>query len=869
MKRTPISASGPLRAARLAVLVLALGATPTAIAALGGGAAPAERSADSLRAVGFKLHGRLGYARTLRHLPRRSSVDRARDEEEFGEVNPELPGPPDAKGAARPKPPAVVNAAGAPKLDRLRRSDAPNPPHPRIADRSKRTPQATTSAAQVASSGTDFTIWRNMPLTPGSGNTLIVSEPTVANDRNGILVTGNKFAAISGDNGITWSYVDPRTMFPTKDGWDNEGGFCCDQIALAVDRGSYSLIFWLQQYYEDPANGEGLLRLVVYQGRKELLDQAGNQSDFCAIDIRPRDFNAGFPRNAWFDFNNMSATKKYLYISSKVERSDGPNDATFLDGLVWRIPLDQLDDADRCDGGRATRTDFSGQAWTGDAAGFNPTLVQQDPSHTTMFWASHCFDDRDVDKNENQCNDKSQINVTKVTDSETEVDIYKREISKFQITDRGDGSCPTSGGGDPCERMTDVILTGYRSGGEVGWFWNVAQGDGFPYPHVRGAQFDTDKVKLIDEPDLWNRDHAVIYPSVGVDSGGDIAITTYTAGGGSFIEARAALVDGVGSDDDWTLTNHLIVRSSSGVSASPTTGKGRWGDYQAVRPYGGCPGTWAAAVVSMQGGIANDNAEPRFAWFGRAGDGCPDLAVVSLGVLPLTIDSGDQIFIGETTRNIGSGTAGASTTRFYLSRDADKSRDDILLGGAVSVGSSGAGVSSGQLTAATVSGAGFGTFYLIGCADDLGQVDEIANADNCLTATDTILVRPTVTATPNQVDVTSVTSASQVAELGSKLTVTSRLAAPSATSGPQTVSYYLSPTPSASGHIRKLGELSVPGLRSGRTNVQASLRMPGKVSARRQFLIVCMGRTAAPDRCVPSRTPLFTIAATPRKARTK
>ncbi len=116
----------------------------------------------------------------------------------------------------------------------------------------------------------------------------------------------------------------------------------------------------------------------------------------------------------------MSATKKYLYVSSKVQRSDSANKDTFLDGLVWRIPLDQLDDGDRCTGGRATRTDFSGQAWTGDAAGFNPTLVQQDPSHTTMFWASHCFDDRDVDKNENQCNDKSQINITKVADDETE-----------------------------------------------------------------------------------------------------------------------------------------------------------------------------------------------------------------------------------------------------------------------------------------------------------------------------------------------------------------------------------------------------------------------------------------------------------------
>ena len=643
IKRIPKARSGSRRTTKVAAAATALCALAAGVASLGSAAGPAgtDHPVRGLRAVTFTLHGRLGYAHLLRRLPRVAARDREQDENDFGEVNPELPGPPPGTGRSAPRPPALVDAPGRPKLDRQRRSDVANPPHPPITPHAeKRTMQAT--AIHARSSAGDFTIWRNWPLAPGTGNTRIVGEPTVANDRNGVIVTGNKFAAISGDNGFTWSYVNPRTMFPAKDGWDNEGGFCCDQIALAVDRGSYSLIFWLQQYYKDPTNGEGLLRLVVYQGRKELLDQVGNQSDFCAIDIRTRDFNAGFPRNTWFDFNNMSATKKYLYVSSKVQRSDSANKDTFLDGLVWRIPLDQLDDGDRCTGGRATRTDFSGQAWTGDAAGFNPTLVQQDPSHTTMFWASHCFDDRDVDKNENQCNDKSQINITKVADDETEVQIYKREISKFQVTDRGDGSCRLPDGSNPCRRMKDVVLTGYRAGSELGWFWNVGQGDGYPYPHVRGARFDTGKVKLIDEPDLWNSSHAVMYPAVGVNPAGHIAITTYTAGGSDYVQARAALVDGVAPDNDWTLTNHLIIDSTSGISVDPTTGKGRWGDYEAVRPYGGCTKTWAAAVVSMQGGTENDNAEPRFAWFGREGDGCPDLAVVSLGALPLSVHAGDE-----------------------------------------------------------------------------------------------------------------------------------------------------------------------------------------------------------------------------------
>jgi hypothetical protein len=141
----------------------------------------------------------------------------------------------------------------------------------------------------------------------GAGVTSITGEPSVANDRNMLLFTGNAHAAVSSDNGITWQYINPADT----DLWPNsDGGFCCDQVAYAVPRGGYALVLWLLQYRNDgatrPTDGtNGRLRLAVFQGRNEL-SQAGNlanevieQADFCTVDFKPSDF--GFVTNSYFD----------------------------------------------------------------------------------------------------------------------------------------------------------------------------------------------------------------------------------------------------------------------------------------------------------------------------------------------------------------------------------------------------------------------------------------------------------------------------------------------------------------------------------------------------------------------------------------
>src|SRR4029434_1262376 len=76
---------------------------------------------------------------------------------------------------------------------------------------------------------------------------------------------------------------------------------------------------------------------------------------------------------------------------------------------------------------------------------------------------------------------------------------------------------------------------------------------------------------------------------------------------------------------------------------------------------------------------------------------------------------------------------GSSTTRYYLSPDTMKDAADLLLTGARSVDSlaQSAG-SSGSVQVTIPPDAPAGSFYLLACADDLGDNLEDDETNNCL-----------------------------------------------------------------------------------------------------------------------------------------
>jgi hypothetical protein len=131
---------------------------------------------------------------------------------------------------------------------------------------------------------------------------------------------------------------------------------------------------------------------------------------------------------------------------------------------------------------------------------------------------------------------------------------------------------------------------------------------------------------------------------------------------------------------------------------------------------------------------ADDMAGLRFIYPASAADpppaaGSPDLVVSALSA-PGSVLAGDRLSINDTTRNQGDAAAGASTTRYFLSRDATLDTGDAVLGSRA-LGSLAAGAASSSSTSVTIPTAtSAGSYYLLARADADGGVGESSEGNN-------------------------------------------------------------------------------------------------------------------------------------------
>ena len=169
----------------------------------------------------------------------------------------------------------------------------------------------------------------------------------------------------------------------------------------------------------------------------------------------------------------------------------------------------------------------------------------------------------------------------------------------------------------------------------------------------------------------------------------------------------------------------------------------------------------------------------------------PDL-VASLNMSTSAVAFGGTITIDEYTKNFGAGTAGASTTRFYLSTDANVTTADTLLtskaAAALSAyGSSGTSWYDHQTFSVALTGIASGTYYLGAIADAAGAVTEENESDNVSNVVQ-------VTVAPPLPDlIASLTMSSTSVVVGGTITIdeyTKNFTA--GTAGASTTSYYLS-----------------------------------------------------------------------------
>ncbi|MBI5196247.1 MAG: hypothetical protein HZA10_07985 [Nitrospirae bacterium] len=115
---------------------------------------------------------------------------------------------------------------------------------------------------------------------------------------------------------------------------------------------------------------------------------------------------------------------------------------------------------------------------------------------------------------------------------------------------------------------------------------------------------------------------------------------------------------------------------------------------------------------------------------GLIDEGCmPDLIISALSV-PSTATAGQSITISDTTKNQGTTSAGASTTKYYLSTNATYEASDILLGSRSIPSLTSGATSLGRARVTIPSGTTAGTYYIISRADANNAVSEINEKNN-------------------------------------------------------------------------------------------------------------------------------------------
>ena len=459
----------------------------------------------------------------------------------------------------------------------------------------------------------DFSIFRNtsLPSAPVvSGATLngyVPIEPSVAKNGRVVFFTTNSYDGFSGDGGQTFTYINPSDNFPA-DGTNDpiDGGFGGDQYAFYEP--THNLMFWLIQYRQTATTNRQ--RLCISRTQSATLN--GGCEYF--YDFTPADLQIPTPAGAggtWLDFPDIAVSDNLLYLSSNVFCTSGCNrttgnpagSAASIGAVIWRISLDQLAQSS---GGINFNVAY-------DSAHFSFRLAQG--AHGTMYWAAH------------QSNTQLRIYRWNDTPGNPLFDDVNHAAYTPAVpctpTNPPPNCNPASAvspdATDFAARDDDRIAAAWIAKGVIGFMWDAKQGGNFPYPYVEVVRFNESDRSLISQGQIYNQNHAWLYPSVQPNGRSDLG-GTLTYGGGTFYPSAASwIADYANNDTIVPLENLTIAQGTAG----PNDGGGaynRWGDYFSTRLNRPFLNSWVATSFVYQTGNVR---EPHFTWFGREGDRVP------------------------------------------------------------------------------------------------------------------------------------------------------------------------------------------------------------------------------------------------------
>jgi hypothetical protein len=481
----------------------------------------------------------------------------------------------------------------------------------------------------------DITFYRNINTGLASApvvgavtlNGYIPIEPSVGANGRVVFYTTNSYAAVSGDSGQTFTYINPFDNFPADGANDPvNGGFGGDQyVYYERTRG---LTFWLLQY--NPDNVTNTQRLCIARTQADVLN-----NNWYFYDFTPASFGFTTPpagaSGFWLDFPDMAVSDNFLYLTSNVFQRVLPNpgngcvgcpgvsttspcpvgcvnsmgnptctsSCSSVGAVIWRMPLNELAQGENL--GFLSASDTTS------------TFRLTQGARGTMYWAAH--------------NTTAQIRIYRWVENGN-IAFDNVSHAAYNIG----AMTATSPDGSNFAAFSDSrILGAYVANGVIGFMWNAAQGGGFAFPHVQWLRFNENNRSLINQIQIHNNNHAFLYPSVHPNDRGHLGGTMAWGGGAFFPNVLAWIADDFNQAQTVPFDNLTFAEGNAGPcdpAFDPIPGNltldcyNRWGDYFATRlnsPYGN---TWSGSgfVLNDAGGVTRD---PHYVWFGRERDTPP------------------------------------------------------------------------------------------------------------------------------------------------------------------------------------------------------------------------------------------------------
>ena len=442
--------------------------------------------------------------------------------------------------------------------------------HPGPAVPSPGSPQA------VADSSYKRFAYRSLPTTSivgGQGYSSFVNEPSVSHAGKYIFMTGNWYAGYSANNGVTWSFLNPFTLFGS--------GFCCDQVAI-YDK-THDHVYWLLQYGNHltvanaPSNNPGG-SWCYYNFYNTTIGQANTTAlDFNDVMVGTKDLY--FTTNIFPTSGYGSEIVRLPLEQMNTCSSIGFNYYSQLDSFTWRLVQGSNDRA------------YWGSDW--DPTGARPNgssfrLFWWDENSGTLFWNNY-------------------------------------NINAFAFYVRNSGqNCASQDGvvKNWCQYADSRTLGAYRANGVIGFSMNAKQGGFAPFPYTVREYFRESDLAYLGNTNLWCSTCAIQFLALSPNSRGHVG-GSYSWGGGTgtthYYPGSAALIeDDITPSQPWTNDFYQY----GGGNTCTYGGLYRWGDYLTVRPNDTADTTWIGTGFREvhNCGTTGSYTQPTLLQFGRARD---------------------------------------------------------------------------------------------------------------------------------------------------------------------------------------------------------------------------------------------------------